>query len=1494
MSTERPPDRSLPVRRPAPASVTPLQPIRFLEVSALWAGIASLLLPAFQAALALAVLGVLLARYSPWPRRRVLVAGLALASAFVAAAGILAVDSEQTMDASRQQAIAAAYADFWDDLIDTAARSAAALEAPDDDSMSLVAAFEAVDAVASTRDFVRKTLLLVNPAGEVVAWAGSGLLHEPTSDKLPQQGTAYVQSYTAATALAVATLSEGPRPWRAVVGSSLASNVFPFVAATTTTTDSAAGASWALRAAPAGVDGSAAGEPRAVAAADGSDWVFEHAGAASLVVSWPPPATDSGTPGILARGASISLAVALLALGLAGTERRPQRRRRRPRPGRLLTAIAFAGAAASAATGTGLAPSIRVVLVLATALGTYGVAARIGALPQRVSPRRVAALGALAALTLVASAWQLQQVIGARSLSEGFGGDAEVMVLRLTWLLIGVGLLGLASRRHGQPVGDRAAWLAVALVLTGAAAHDLPGLALVLLAAASAAAAVWLGGQRRLDRSLAAIGVGLLLASLIAAASWDTAYRMSFRQQVAQEMIPLLGPPSSEELSELNLRLDDFFTGFDLNTIEPPGGVVTQQDDLAFALWRLSPLAEQDSLSVIQVESPEGDSEFSFDLPWTQENLPIPFIPGLRVPAVEAWTNNLLEGYAHLGAGSSMEPGAGGILHYKFLPRPGFRLEVSEADELETELLRGRPHKRAADGLPREVAFALYRDDGSVIESPWPQAPPLAPELVERTAGETTTPDGRAWFWTQRARDGVSVLYLARLAPLTALARTGVHALGTVLVLVALALFSLIFHVPRRAAILGLRHTIRSYARRLMLVYTVLLFLPLVALNLLLLRNVADRLRQTQLDQGEAALDSARTVLADYIRGLDDGAVFDVLFNRQLVEWLSRIADHQVNLYWNGQLVGSSQQALIRAGLLPGRVPGDIYARLAYLGYEREQRSRERSDFAYLELYAPVRLTGSTPFILSVPLLEQQEKGGRLLDRMREQATLISTALFLLLLALGGRLARSFTDPLNQLVEGTRRIASGEASLDLELRELELSALVHAIDDMAGKIAEGRSRLLREKQVVERMVESITSGVVSLDRQHRVLLHNRVAAERLGTEIGVTIEARLAGQPVLEPVLEFLREAAGEATRDAGTPTASGQRRHHDPVPREAGGPRQATIRLRPEKEGDEREWTLIWVPVPGSGDPSALLVVDDSTEVLRGQRLEAWAEMARIIAHEIKNPLTPIRLSAEHMRQVYQRDPDRFSEVLERCTDNILQQVEELRVIASEFSTYSRIPRAELRADDVMDVVGLLAEAYQHAGDDGQGVHFEGPGHPVIARVDRTLLTRAVRNLLENALRANGTGDKPPVELVVTENDEHVSIRVADRGPGVPSDSLARIFEPYFSTHDTGTGLGLPITRRIVEEHEGSIEARNRPGGGLEVAITMPMTPSTPMAPSTEGLGSMDGTGSSADPESSKGADSLARSDSSGDLGFPEPSTPRTDGASALRHDVAAATEET
>jgi two-component system nitrogen regulation sensor histidine kinase NtrY len=309
-----------------------------------------------------------------------------------------------------------------------------------------------------------------------------------------------------------------------------------------------------------------------------------------------------------------------------------------------------------------------------------------------------------------------------------------------------------------------------------------------------------------------------------------------------------------------------------------------------------------------------------------------------------------------------------------------------------------------------------------------------------------------------------------------------------------------------------------------------------------------------------------------------------------------------------------------------------------------------------------------------------------------------------------------------------------------------------------------------------------------------VALANRAARELLGVAPGELLAETLAATPGLQPVAEFLAAGVNEL--------------------------RQATVKLAPAG-GEEREWSLVWVPIAGAGDPASLLVVEDATEVLRGQRLAAWAEMARLIAHEIKNPLTPIRLSTEHLREAWHRDREHFAEVFERCTDNILRQVEELRAIAGEFSTYSQIPRLERQPGDLARTVAEVVAGYRSSAMAGVPVEVVAEPASVPCRFDPRLLARAVRNLIENAVRASGQHGR--VRVAVEADDLEARVIVADRGPGVPEELLPRIFEPYFSTHAGGTGLGLPIARRIAEEHGGSLAARNLAGGGLEVTITIP-----------------------------------------------------------------------
>jgi two-component system nitrogen regulation sensor histidine kinase NtrY len=310
-----------------------------------------------------------------------------------------------------------------------------------------------------------------------------------------------------------------------------------------------------------------------------------------------------------------------------------------------------------------------------------------------------------------------------------------------------------------------------------------------------------------------------------------------------------------------------------------------------------------------------------------------------------------------------------------------------------------------------------------------------------------------------------------------------------------------------------------------------------------------------------------------------------------------------------------------------------------------------------------------------------------------------------------------------------------------------------------------------------------------------VLIANRVARDLLGAEPGRSLSESLAERSGLAGLGDLL---AGPARAELRT-----------------------GVRLQ-GGEGDGHEWTVVRVPLADAGDAAALIVVEDVTEIVRARRLEAWAEMARLIAHEIKNPLTPIRLSAEHLREAWLRDREHYEGVFDRCTDNILRQVEELRSIASDFSAYAQIPRIERQEGDLVAAVAVVAEAYRAAPPPGVEVRFRSGRDRLAASFDPKLLPRAVRNLLENAIRASG--GRGCVEVGVERVEGAAVITVSDQGPGVPPAQLGRIFEPYFSTHVTGTGLGLPIAARIAEEHGGTLVAHNRPSGGFEVVVTIPL----------------------------------------------------------------------
>ena len=1317
-----------------------------------------------------------------WGRRRADRAVIALLAGAAVAFAVGGPLGRSTADGTPQglPGLTTGYRTTWDAL-DRLAEQAAETPPPGPGESDRGQAFLRLARIVAESGRPGATVLLLDPDGEAAAWAGPGLLHDIEALDLPEEGRTYRPSYTAATLLSVRPLGEGARPWRAVAGVSLSTEALPF--ASPVRLEKRA---WTL------VD-SAPGEVEA------RDTVrLEAPGAPDLVLAPGSPSEGPSGTGPSGRLGGILTALALLLCSVGPILRRW-----------LSTPAAGGGGSGpgawwAALAGVAMAGALSLewptaVLLAGAALAASGavraVRGEAGGAGMAGGEALLAGAGVVALVRgLVAGGWSPTAPVAVLF-------PLDELALRFALALVLFSALAWIGARPGRPPsgkGEVSRWLGLVLVLVAAATPEHTELCAATGFLGLALSGIWLHRSGRARRP-AGLAFACLLSALATGAATEAVDRVATRSTLRADVLPQLGPPETPEVEDVKEELRAWFADLDLErtTLAKPEDLDTQ--DLAYHLWRRSPLARPGTLSALVVEPTAGRrSSFAFGLPLDDEDR-LDQTQRLRDEVMlPGWEEGRIVGSSRLVLrGEDL-----GELRYWLVLRPGFRLDRS-ADEgdLVSDLLRGSPGLgQVRAGLPGEALYGLYGPSGRPLVSPWRESPSFPDASRAQEVDRVDTPGGEAWVAARTAPDGIEVLYLPRLTPDEALQRSGAHALAFLAIVVLLAAASLLAAVPARELVRRTRRALRSYSRRLALVYSVVLLVPLLVVNTVTLKILGERVAREQRQVGEAALDSAQRVLGEYVLTLDPGFGIGTAIDDELLFWLSEVVDHQLNLYWGSAVYAASEPALFTAGLLPKRIPGEIYSRLALEGYGRSGRTNQIGGARYLEIYAPLKVPGvgaQANLFLSMPLLAQQEEVAQEVASLRGKTILVTAAVFLLLLAVSVRLARSFTAPLTELVEGTQRIAEGAESLGLQPTETELEALVKAVDRMAERIAEGRRRLLEEKGVVETVVESITAGVVSLNSQGRVVLRNRVAGELLGVEVGDRLVDHLAADERLSGVARWLAEAAD--------------------------GARHETFRL-PRAEGEETEWSVVRVPLPGTDGPAALVVVEDVTEVLRGQRLQAWAEMARIIAHEIKNPLTPIQLSTEHMREVYASDRDHFDRVFESCTRNILRQVEELRQISGEFSTYSRIPRFEPRVGDVVADLRELVAGYRSAASSGVEVTFEATAASLEARYDRRLLGRALRNLVENALRAATAGPGGRVRVRVAEVDDAVHVAVEDTGPGVPSDQLGRIFDPYFSTHSGGTGLGLPISRRIVEQHGGGIGARNLPDGGFEVALWLPL----------------------------------------------------------------------
>ncbi|HWA92451.1 MAG TPA: PAS domain-containing sensor histidine kinase [Rhizomicrobium sp.] len=413
--------------------------------------------------------------------------------------------------------------------------------------------------------------------------------------------------------------------------------------------------------------------------------------------------------------------------------------------------------------------------------------------------------------------------------------------------------------------------------------------------------------------------------------------------------------------------------------------------------------------------------------------------------------------------------------------------------------------------------------------------------------------------------------------------------------------------------------------------------------------------------------------------------------------------------------------------------------------------------------------------------------------------------------------------PISSLIRASERVAEGDlkAQVAVERDDDEIGRLGHAFNRMTSQLSTQRAALVdanlqidERRRFTETVLAGVSAGVIGLDGDGQITIVNR-AAERLLNATPEEIETRHYSEAVPE-LAALIRKAITEPVGRAGGEVAI----------KRGGAPRTLSVQVTSER---------------GPHASGYVVTFDDITDLMSAQRTAAWADVARRIAHEIKNPLTPIQLSAERLKRKYGKEVVSDPEVFTQCTDTIIRQVGDIGRMVDEFSSFARMPTPVMRRENAQE---LLQQAVflQREGNPSIAYETKAPKAAVWLEVDGRLVSQALTNVIKNAAEGIQSridkGDDAPGRIVVSldSDGEKAFYKVRDNGIGLPPEHRHRLTEPYVTTRAKGTGLGLAIVRKIMEDHGGDIvlqDVSSEDGGGdqhgAEVILTFPLRQKAP-----------------------------------------------------------------
>jgi len=413
--------------------------------------------------------------------------------------------------------------------------------------------------------------------------------------------------------------------------------------------------------------------------------------------------------------------------------------------------------------------------------------------------------------------------------------------------------------------------------------------------------------------------------------------------------------------------------------------------------------------------------------------------------------------------------------------------------------------------------------------------------------------------------------------------------------------------------------------------------------------------------------------------------------------------------------------------------------------------------------------------------------------------------------------SRRMVAPITDLVEGTQAVAAGnyDTRLPPASRD-ELGQLVKSFNEMTRKIAlaDDAARLSQQQMeqqnaYLEVVLAHLSSGVLTFDDEHHLHSSNPTAFQILGVPLhenyGLALADIASNYPQIQQFIDVIQPHL-----------SNNEQEWHDEVTLFSGAGRQVLM-----CRGTSLPHTITL-------QGGHMIVFDDITNLQQAQRNAAWGEVARRLAHEIKNPLTPIQLSAERLRRKYLDTMDaEDAEVLDRSTHTIVQQVQTLKEMVKAFSDYARMPALQLQAIDLNTIIAEVYELYR-TNESRTRFSLQLDKQLPLVKADVGRLRQLLHNLIKNALEAMDDEQPGQIRLITQAvedaRSQYIELQIEDNGPGIPEDVFEHLFEPYVTTKPKGSGLGLAIVKKIIEEHGGMIRAENLPEGGVSVILRLPV----------------------------------------------------------------------